>query len=85
MTDKPLRATAVEIVRHLQSAGFSAFWVGGCVRDFLLGREPDDFDIATEEEFLSGKTDIEVLNDIEITCATIKSFHKKIIMLNYQR
>ncbi len=24
------------------------FWVGGCVRDFLLGREPDDFDIATD-------------------------------------
>jgi tRNA nucleotidyltransferase/poly(A) polymerase len=47
MTDKPLRATAVEIVHHLQSAGFSAFWVGGCVRDFLLGREPGDYDIAT--------------------------------------
>lgn len=24
-----------------------AFWVGGCVRDVLLGREPDDYDIAT--------------------------------------
>jgi poly(A) polymerase len=47
MTDKPLRATAVEIVRRLQAAGFSAFWVGGCVRDFLLGREPLDYDIAT--------------------------------------
>jgi poly(A) polymerase len=47
MTDKPLRAAAVEIVRHLQTAGFSAFWVGGCVRDFLLGREPGDYDIAT--------------------------------------
>ena len=47
MTDKPLRATAVEIVRQLQMAGFSAFWVGGCVRDYLLGREPQDYDIAT--------------------------------------
>ncbi len=47
MTDKPLRATAVEIVRCLQAADFSAFWVGGCVRDFLLGREPGDYDIAT--------------------------------------
>ena len=42
------RATAVEIVRLLQVAGFAAFWVGGCVRDFLLGREPQDFDIATD-------------------------------------
>jgi poly(A) polymerase len=47
MTDKPLRATAIEIVRRLQAAGFSAFWVGGCVRDFLLGREPQDYDVAT--------------------------------------
>jgi len=39
---------ALEIVRRLQQAGFAAFWVGGCVRDFLLGREPQDFDIATD-------------------------------------
>jgi poly(A) polymerase len=47
MSDKLLRATAVEIVRQLQTAGFNTFWVGGCVRDFLLGREPGDYDIAT--------------------------------------
>jgi len=38
---------ATEIVRRLQKAGFDAFWVGGSVRDFLLGREPDDYDVAT--------------------------------------
>ena len=42
------RETAAAIVRRLQAAGFAAFWVGGCVRDFLLGREPQDFDIATD-------------------------------------
>jgi poly(A) polymerase len=42
------RETAGKIVGKLQAAGFSAFWVGGCVRDFLLGREPQDFDIATD-------------------------------------
>ena len=47
MTKNPPRSIAVEIVRQLQTAGFSAFWVGGCVRDFLLGREPGDYDIAT--------------------------------------
>jgi len=36
-----------EIVGRLQRHGHAAFWVGGCVRDFLLGREPVDFDIAT--------------------------------------
>jgi poly(A) polymerase len=42
-----LRDTATAIVKRLQGAGFAAFWVGGCVRDFLLGREPGDYDIAT--------------------------------------
>ena len=42
-----MRDTAIEIVRRLQAAGFEAFWVGGCVRDCLLGREPQDYDIAT--------------------------------------
>ncbi|MBP9901119.1 MAG: CCA tRNA nucleotidyltransferase [Verrucomicrobia bacterium] len=44
------RTVAIEIVRRLQRAGFSAFWVGGCVRDFLLGRAPGDFDIATSAQ-----------------------------------
>jgi poly(A) polymerase len=43
-----LKAQATKIVQQLQAAGFAAFWVGGCVRDFLLGREPQDFDIATD-------------------------------------
>lgn len=43
----PMQATARNIVARLQQAGFEAFWVGGCVRDFLLGREPGDYDIAT--------------------------------------
>ncbi len=42
-----LQAIATEIVRRLQTAGHSAYWVGGCVRDSLLGREPDDYDVAT--------------------------------------
>src|SRR5690242_2268562 len=43
----PLRETATAVVRRLQDAGFAAFWVGGCVRDFLLGREPVDYDVVT--------------------------------------
>jgi poly(A) polymerase len=39
--------TATGIVRRLQNAGFDAFWVGGCVRDFLLGRDAGDCDIAS--------------------------------------
>lgn len=32
---------------RLKSAGFSAFAVGGCVRDTLLGRKPHDWDVTT--------------------------------------
>ena len=42
-----MRATATNIVHRLQTAGFEAFWAGGCVRDMLLGREPKDYDVAT--------------------------------------
>lgn len=42
------KTTASEIARQLQAAGFAAYWVGGCVRDILLGREPHDYDIATD-------------------------------------
>ena len=48
MTVASPKSIAKEIVAKLQHAGFAAFWVGGCVRDFLLGREPQDFDIATD-------------------------------------
>lgn len=34
----------------LKKEGFDAFLVGGCVRDLLLGREPKDFDVATNAD-----------------------------------
>src|SRR5258708_2616378 len=42
-----LSELAADIVRRLQEAGFASFWVGGCVRDYLIGRTPVDYDIAT--------------------------------------
>ncbi len=38
---------ALKIATNLQQAGFSAYIVGGAVRDLLLGLTPKDFDIAT--------------------------------------
>ncbi len=38
---------AAKVVYRLRQHGFEASFVGGCVRDLLLGREPKDFDIAT--------------------------------------
>lgn len=36
-----------KIIDTLYSAGYEAYIVGGCVRDSLLGRVPDDYDITT--------------------------------------
>jgi len=38
---------AVHVLRTLREAGYEAYLAGGCVRDLLLGREPEDFDVAT--------------------------------------
>ena len=35
------------IINTLEEAGYEAYAVGGCVRDSLLNREPDDWDITT--------------------------------------
>ncbi len=42
-----MRDRAVEIVKALRSAGFRAYWAGGCVRDLMMEREPRDYDVAT--------------------------------------
>jgi putative nucleotidyltransferase with HDIG domain len=38
---------AAVIVARLRAAGHQAYFVGGCVRDLLVGRAPEDFDVAT--------------------------------------
>lgn len=40
-------AGAAKILSTLEKHGYEAFVVGGCVRDSLLGREPNDWDITT--------------------------------------
>lgn len=38
---------AAKILRRLEEHGYEAYVVGGCVRDSLLGRNPNDWDITT--------------------------------------
>jgi len=42
------RALAERICRTLKAAGHQAYFVGGCVRDIILEREPADYDVATD-------------------------------------
>lgn len=39
---------ALRVLYRLKDNGHIAYLVGGCVRDLLLGREPKDFDVATD-------------------------------------
>jgi poly(A) polymerase len=41
------RAQAIAIVQQLRAEGHEGFLAGGCVRDMLLNKEPQDYDIAT--------------------------------------
>ncbi|MBR6044586.1 MAG: HD domain-containing protein [Ruminococcus sp.] len=38
---------AVKAIEILENAGYQAYCVGGCVRDSLFGKEPEDWDICT--------------------------------------
>src|SRR5579885_3410363 len=42
------RELANSVCETLQRSGFQALLVGGCVRDLILGREPSDYDVATD-------------------------------------
>ena len=42
-----LPESAEYCIRALESAGFEAYAVGGCVRDALLGLQPHDYDLCT--------------------------------------
>ena len=52
---------ALDVLARLRKAGYQAVLVGGCVRDFLRGREPHDYDAATSarpEEILAACADL---------------------------
>ncbi len=47
MTNKQ---AAIKVIEHLQCNGFQALLAGGCVRDMLLGRQANDYDVATDAQ-----------------------------------
>ena len=54
---------ATNIVRTLRERGHRAYLVGGCVRDLLLGREPADYDVATDATPHGDEFPQQVFND----------------------
>ncbi|MBL8848252.1 MAG: CCA tRNA nucleotidyltransferase [Planctomycetaceae bacterium] len=45
---EPARNFATAVVQKLHDAGHVALFAGGCVRDLLMGRQPQDYDVATD-------------------------------------
>ncbi len=42
------KETAIKIIGRLREEGYTALLAGGCVRDMLLGRAANDYDVATD-------------------------------------
>ena len=43
----PLPQSVETAIQRLEQAGFACYAVGGCVRDWLLGKQPHDYDLCT--------------------------------------
>ena len=53
------------IIRTLEDRGYEAYIVGGCVRDGMLGRQPEDWDVctsATPEEIKESFSDVKTVD-----------------------
>ena len=59
------------IIDKLEAAGFEAYAVGGCVRDSILGRTPNDWDITTSAKPLETKALFKKTFDTGIKHGTI--------------
>lgn len=47
MAPPGMASASAEVLRRLEEAGHEAYWVGGCIRDELMGRPVHDMDITT--------------------------------------
>ena len=48
ISNKNIDPDALQIINRLRDAGFTAYIVGGAVRDLIVGNKPKDFDIVTD-------------------------------------
>ena len=56
--------TALHIINKLNFFGFDAFLVGGCVRDLVMDRDINDWDIATQasvDEIINNFNDFKIV------------------------
>lgn len=67
---------ALDIIKKIEENNFEAYLVGGCVRDLLMGKIPNDFDIASNalpEEIIKIFPEAKYENDFGTVILAIKN------------
>lgn len=84
--DIKLPKEVASIIASLESEGFEAFAVGGCVRDALLGREPKDWDITTSAlpEDIKRIFPVTIDTGIEHGTVTVRKHHQSFEVTTYR-
>lgn len=75
---------AIKILKKIEEKGFEAYLVGGCVRDLLMKKKPQDFDITTNalpEEILKIFPEAKYENDFGTVILALKDEAKKVLMV----
>jgi tRNA nucleotidyltransferase (CCA-adding enzyme) len=67
----PIFTKAIPLLEVIEKAGFEAYFVGGCVRDYLLGKKIADVDIATSATPQEIKTIFSKTIDVGIEHGTV--------------
>ena len=76
-----------KVLVTLEQAGYEAWCVGGCVRDSLLGRYPDDWDVTTSalpEETIAVFAGHAVPTGLQHGTVTVRSDHKSVEVTTYR-
>ena len=69
-----------QIIRTITEAGYEAYAVGGCIRDSVLGRIPEDYDITTSAKPLQIKELFSHTIDTGIKHGTVTIMQMALVM-----
>jgi len=68
----------ISIIDKIRDNGYKAYFIGGCVRDALMGRNPTDFDIATNAKPEEIKMLFDYVKETGIAFGTVTVFFNNI-------
>lgn len=74
---KNIFGNSIEILEKIENAGYEAYFVGGCVRDFLMERQFSDIDITTSATPEEIKKIFKITIDTGIKHGTVTVKHNK--------